>query len=270
MLTSLPLTIQPYWQDAHVTVVKNKKRSSVYKLDHDNSGSSYYLKITPRGEMETEALMTRHLSMSGLCVKIQVYIQDGESDYLLTECLSGLDAASPEYLKQPEWLAEVFAHNLKKLHGIPYADCPRHNGLSAMLIRAKQNYRDGRVENGLLRYLGVANKELAYIEMMNLSEAIRNNDDDGVVIHGDYCLPNLILNGIHFSGFVDVGYGGIGDRHYDLYWGLWSLQHNLHSGHYAERFLDTYGREKVDERRLRLCGLLSAFNGFRGQDYYEL
>ncbi|RJG25128.1 hypothetical protein [Paenibacillus thiaminolyticus] len=48
-----------------------------------------------------------------------------------------------------------------------------------------------------------------------------------------------------------------------------SLQFNLGSDRYAERFIEAYGRERVDEERLRLCGLVSVFNGFRGQDYYE-
>ncbi|MCU6794259.1 hypothetical protein OB236_19310 [Paenibacillus sp. WQ 127069] len=71
------------------------------------------------------------------------------------------------------------------------------------------------------------------------------------------------------NGYIDVGYGGIGDRHYDIFWGLWSLQFNLKSNDHAKRFIKAYGKLLVDQDRLRLCGLLSAFNGFRGQGYYE-
>ena len=46
---------------------------------------------------------------------------------------------------------------------------------------------------------------------------------DHVVMHGDYCLPNLILSDARLSGFIDLGNGGVGDRHCDLYWGLWAL-----------------------------------------------
>ena len=38
-------------------------------------------------------------------------------------------------------------------------------------------------------------------------------------LHGDYCLPNLIMRDFQLEGFIDLGYGGIGDLHYDLYWG---------------------------------------------------
>ena len=40
-----------------------------------------------------------------------------------------------------------------------------------------------------------------------------------VLLHGDYCLPNLIMRDFQLEGFIDLGYGGIGDLHYDLYWG---------------------------------------------------
>lgn len=72
------------------------------------------------------------------------------------------------------------------------------------------------------------------------------------------------------TGYIDVGYGGIGDRHYDIFWGLWSLQFNLGSEDYSRQFVKSYGKHLIDQDRLRLCGLLSAFNGFRGQDYYEI
>jgi kanamycin kinase len=171
-------------------------------------------------------------------------------------------------LEQPERICDVFAESISKLHDLPPMDCPRDNGLQAMTALARQNYRMGKVEKGLLRYLGIVDREEAYKEMLGLVSG-SNGPDGGVIIHGDCCLPNLILNDFVNSGFVDVGYGGLGDRHYDVFWGIWSLEHNLRTNRFTQRFVDAYGRHKVDVERLRLCGLLSAFNGFRGQDYYE-
>ena len=67
-----------------------------------------------------------------------------------------------------------------------------------------------------------------------------------------------MLNNWKFEGFIDLEESGLGDRHYDLAWGLWSLAHNLKSTKYGQRFLDAYGMGKVDKDRLRLCGLLAA------------
>ncbi|MFD0871436.1 MULTISPECIES: aminoglycoside 3'-phosphotransferase [Paenibacillus] len=261
----MPVELRHYLSvDSKVSVIKEKSRASVYRMDQEDV---LYLKITPKGELHHEAVMTRYLSGLGLCAKVLLYVQDDRHDYLVTEQVKGKDAADEEYLGQPERLCEVFAESLVRLHTMGVEDCPRDNGLERMVERAKENYRDGKADRSLLRYMGYESRDEAYRELLLLED--HSISDDRVVIHGDYCLPNVILNEFEFSGYVDVGYGGSGDRHYDLFWALWSLQFNLQSGRYSERFLDAYGRDRVDDARLRLCGLVSAFNGFRGQDYYD-
>ena len=71
-------------------------------------------------------------------------------------------------------------------------------------------------------------------------------------IHGDFCLPNIMLDNWKFSTFIDVGLAGIGDKHIDIYWVLWSLNFNLGTDQYMDYFLDLYGREKVDMEILKL------------------
>ena len=79
------------------------------------------------------------------------------------------------------------------------------------------------------------------------------------LIHGDYCLPNVMLDDWHFSAFIDVGNGGVGDRHIDLYWGLWTLQRNLNTTLYHDRFLDAYGRDKIEPEILRAIAAFEVF-----------
>ena len=55
-----------------------------------------------------------------------------------------------------------------------------------------------------------------------------------------------------FSTFIDVGLAGVGDRHIDIYWVLWSLWYNLKTDKYTDTFLDFYGRDKVDMERLKV------------------
>jgi kanamycin kinase len=73
-----------------------------------------------------------------------------------------------------------------------------------------------------------------------------------VLIHGDYCLPNIMLDGWTFSKFIDVGNGGIGDRHVDLFWGAWTLNYNLGTDEYRSRFFDAYGRDMIDPLAIRV------------------
>lgn len=262
---SLPIEIQTYAREAAVTVIKNKVRASVYLIEKYDYHC--YLKITPKGHLQNEVLMTEYLHRYGICPTVILYISDDSKDYLLTERVTGSDATRDEYLAQPDRLVRIFAESLAHFHHVRYSDCPISNDLEQMVMRAEGNYRKGRVESSLLQYVGYTNIEAAYSDLVSL---FNNASEDNTIIHGDYCLPNVILHDFRLSGFIDVGYGGIGDRHYDIFWGLWSLEFNLKCGSYAETFLQSYGKQWIDHERLRLCGLLSAFNGYRGMDYYSL
>jgi kanamycin kinase len=59
---------------------------------------------------------------------------------------------------------------------------------------------------------------------------------DNVIIHGDYCLPNIIMDNFSFKSFIDLGDGGLGDRHNDIYLGLWTLNYNLKTDTYRDLF----------------------------------
>ena len=79
------------------------------------------------------------------------------------------------------------------------------------------------------------------------------------MLHGDYCLPNILLDDWRFSGFIDLGGAGIGDKHVDLYWGAWTLNFNLKTDKYRKRFFDVYGRDEVDEELISLIGVIESF-----------
>ncbi|OBZ07578.1 hypothetical protein A8L34_25945 [Bacillus sp. FJAT-27264] len=64
-------------------------------------------------------------------------------------------------------------------------------------------------------------------------------------------MPNIIMDHFSLNGFIDLGYGGVGDRHYDLYWGIWTLNYNLKTDQYRDLFLDAYGRSDIVEEGLK-------------------
>jgi len=262
---TFPSEVQTYLKNAQVNVIKQKVRSSVYQII--KSDCNLFLKVTSKGHMQSEALMTDYLYKHEICPKLLTYTSDDSRDYLITEQIAGADGLSEQYTAQPILLTEVFAASLISIHSINCESCPVINDLESMVIRAEGNYQLGRAEQSLLQYMGYTNIDTAYKDLIALYKDTR---EDKVIIHGDYCLPNIILLDFKNNGFVDVGYGGIGDRHYDIFWGIWSLQYNYKTDEYAEHFLQAYGRDKVDQERLRLCGLLSCFNGYRGRDFYEL
>lgn len=61
-----------------------------------------------------------------------------------------------------------------------------------------------------------------------------------VLVHGDFCLPNVLVEEGKFSGLVDLGGAGLASPEVDLAAGVWTLQYNYGTGH-AREFLDAYG-----------------------------
>jgi kanamycin kinase len=61
-----------------------------------------------------------------------------------------------------------------------------------------------------------------------------------VLVHGDFCLPNVLVHEGSLSGLVDLGGAGLANPETDLAAGVWTLQYNYGKG-YARAFLEAYG-----------------------------
>ena len=68
-----------------------------------------------------------------------------------------------------------------------------------------------------------------------------------VLIHGDYCLPNVLVEQGRLTALVDLGRSGIGDPRDDFAAALWSLHYNYGPG-FAREFLDAYGVPPMTDR----------------------
>jgi aminoglycoside phosphotransferase len=74
-----------------------------------------------------------------------------------------------------------------------------------------------------------------------------------VLIHGDFCLPNVLVEEGRLAGLLDVGQAGLGDPRDDLAAGIWTLYYNFGRG-CGPDFLDAYGAPAMtdsDIERLR-------------------
>src|SRR5580698_400865 len=70
--------------------------------------------------------------------------------------------------------------------------------------------------------------------------------EGAVLVHGDACLPNFIVNDGVLSGYIDLEDTRMGDRNIDLAASVWSLQYNFGPG-FGTLFLTTYGVENPTE-----------------------
>jgi kanamycin kinase len=70
-----------------------------------------------------------------------------------------------------------------------------------------------------------------------------------VLVHGDYCLPNVLVEDGRLSALIDLGLAGLGDPQDDLAAGVWTLQYNFGPG-LARDFLDAYGWPPMSDKAI--------------------
>ena len=96
-----------------------------------------------------------------------------------------------------------------------------------------------------------ANADLAELEQDIKSTGFYHNKAKNIIS----CAKSLVYE---YHGEVPrtleelTGLAGVGDKHIDLYWVLWSLNYNLKTDKYTDYFLEQYGKENVDMELLKL------------------
>ena len=224
----------------------------MYYIEKDEG---YFLKSAPKGSLSVEAELTRFYHTKGLATKVLSYHSD-EKDWLLTKRVIGEDCTHAMYLEDPKKLCDKTAELLRMLHDIPATDCPVQNRIETYHATALQNYRAKQFDASLFPDgIGYKNAEDAWNVVEKNAHLLKND----TLLHGDYCLPNIILNNWKFSGFIDLGNGGVGDKHIDLFWGTWSLFFNLKTNAYHDRFLDAYGRKDIEPEMLKVIAAFEVF-----------
>ncbi len=249
-LKAFPDEFHPYLERAKVFDSSCSPEARVCFLDVEGG---LYLKTSVGGSLRKEALMDDYFYKKGIGAPAVVKYISGERDWLLTSRVAGEDCTHKDYLADPRRLCDLLATKLRELHETDFSDCPIPDHLTNYLATAERNYRNGQYD---VSYF--AEKSTPEEAWRVLREGKRLLKTD-TLLHGDYCLPNVMLDNWNFSGFIDLGNGGVGDRHVDLYWGAWTLKFNLGTDEFRERFLDAYGRDRVDENILKIVAAAEVF-----------
>lgn len=230
------------------------KEARVYYIETDGG---LFLKAAPKGTLETEAKMNTYFHSLGLGAAVLSY-QSGDMDWLLTRRVPGEDCIFPAYLENPKRLCDTLAEALVLLHSQDFSQCPVPNRTETYLNTVHRAHAGGDCELDLFpEGWGFPTPEAAWETVQQFEKYLKTD----TLLHGDYCLPNVMLDNWKFSGFIDVGNGGVGDKHIDLFWGVWTLNYNLKTDKFCNRFLDAYGRENFEPELLRAIAAFELFGG---------
>lgn len=218
---------------------------------HSKDSSGKYLKVQKVGSTETLEIQAKRLFW--LQHKLPVpnvidYGVKGEYEYLVTLALPGFEASNDIFKTDIDHIIRLLAHGLKRIHDIPIDDCPYDNSFGRLMKVIQYNIKHGIIDtHGLQRKFGDVNLEELLDEVKVYSKDL---NEDLVFTHGDYSLPNIIINNGEISGFIDLGNCGIADRYYDLAVAEKSIIRNCGIEN-IKLFYDEYGLESVDHEKIR-------------------
>lgn len=186
---------------------------------------------------------------------------DQGSSWLAMRALPGRPASDQWPAQERDHVVDLLAHAARELHATSWDEATFDRSLSSVLVEVRERVASGLVD----RSWAIAGKEgpPAAVVLEELESLAGELGDGALVIsHGDFCLPNVLIDETGTAGFVDVGRAGLADPHSDLADITRSLRSHMNPQFgeaSARRFLDAYGRDGIDPERLRLHDLLESF-----------
>lgn len=219
----LPDAIQKYVGDKHFTTDRIGQSGAQVRCYPD-----MVLKIQRTGEEpDREYEMMRWLRGRVPVPEILAFERAGGVNYLLMSRLPGEMACADRYLKAPEELLHLLAQGLQLLWQTDICGCTAGDTLDRKLRRARE-----RVERG---FCDTSDAEPdtygsgGFRDPADLLDWLERNrpEEEPVLSHGDYCLPNIFLSDGRVTGFIDLGHCGIADRYQDIALCCRSLRYNL-------------------------------------------
>ncbi len=223
-----------------------------------NKDDGYFLKEAAEGTLKTEAVMTGYMHSLKLSEEVLYYGSFHGRDYLLSRKIQGEDCTHPDYLSDPKRLCDTIASLLRELHEMDGKGCPVQDRIMTYTKSVKRGFDMRSYEpdlfKGIWEFESFSDAKCAAEEGLPLLKK-------EVLLHGDYCLPNVVLNNWKLSGYIDLDCGGIGDRHIDVVWGIWTLNYNLGTVEYTSRFIDVYGKDIIEFEKLRMIAAMEMIGG---------
>jgi kanamycin kinase/aminoglycoside 3'-phosphotransferase-2 len=245
----LPAEIRELIWDSRFTF-KYENIAKTFLIQGKNSVNKY-LKIQKIGSTETIEEQAKRLMwlQNRLPVpNVMGYGVTGDYEYLLTSELPGFEASNEILRTNPDQIIRLLANGLRRIHDISIEDCPFDNSIGQLMKVIRYNFQQGIIDSiDLNKKFGISNLETLLHEVEMYSKDLT---EDLVFTHGDYSVPNIIINGREISGFIDMGNCGIADRYYDLAVAVKSIIRNFGSD-YTEMFFDEYGSMEIDQEKIK-------------------
>ena len=172
------------------------------------------------------------------CPKIYFWKETNVGQYFLMECMQG------ENSYMFSGIGRRLGEELKKIHSINISECDFDDIKPEKLLkRALEN-----IETSFSDILSIYPNDTKDSILSFLKE---NIPTDYVFNHGDYSMPNIIVDKESDDiSFIDLGDCGVSTMYYDLYHAIKSLRMNKFDSEIIE-FLEGYGLKELNENKIK-------------------
>ncbi len=206
------------------------------------SSKGYFIKRSPKGTLIREAMLGKVFYELGLGAEVSEYVQENE-DYLVTKEAPGKDLT--HFIGEPESVCEILIRAMKLLHNTE--NDMKEISEAVKIYRSAVPKEETSIPSPVAELFGIRSWEEAVDTVKNTPCPLKCD----TLIHGDFCLPNLLYDDSGKITFIDFAYSGMGDKNIDIYWACWSLWFNTKDIKWAEYFLSLYGHENYSMETLR-------------------
>lgn len=139
---------------------------------------------------------------------------------LITSAVAGISA---DRLDSAQLTASwpSITDTLFRLHRVPVGECPYERTLDEMMTRARATVAEHRVRTEFLPEHLTDTPPAVILEGLEHERALlrqQQEDADAVICHGDFCLPNILIDPDTslVTGLIDLGRLGRADPYADI------------------------------------------------------
>ncbi len=255
--TRLTLMLNGYFRGGKLVMV-SVGESDARVIRYERNGLALQYNKLAEGRLAIEALQEEAFRLRWLQGRVPVprfrkFSSRWNSACLTTIALPGSDLTAMIHEMEPKELVRLLARAMRSWHETPVDDCPFDHSPNADLDRALAAIEAGQVDEA--NFEPQWEKRSADDLLDELESMLPLPTYEPVLTHGDFTLPNVIIDRGKISGLVDVGRAGVSDRHKDLAICARSVRRNLGEQHVDLLFRE-YGITHVDPVRLKFFTML--------------
>lgn len=225
-----------------------RSNSQVYRVLQN--GQYVYLKVQQANEHPTfahEVELLQWLQTRLPVPKVLEYERGREREYLVLSEVAGQNCVEAMEMVEYSQIVYLLATGLRMIHAVEIDDCPFDERIEAKLKKARYNVEHDLVDED--DFDAERRGKVTAREVLQKLESTCPPEDDLVFVHGDYCLPNVIVREGKISGFIDLDRAGVSDRYNDLAIASRSIRDNL-GKEYERLFFEYYGVDRVDREKI--------------------